>query len=156
MRSPVRVATAGVKCAVFCISSQSGWLCMAESKTGRHRQLVAELRNHRFPSEIISHAFWLYVRFSLSYHDVEELLFARGIVVTYEAIRKWCCKCGQAYATQLRRRRPQPDDTWFLDEVCLTINGTRHYLWRAVDQDDNVLDLLVQSRRNKKAAKKFF
>jgi putative transposase len=112
--------------------------------------------HHRFPAEIISHGVWLYFRFCLSYRDVEELLFARGVLVTYEAIRKWCRKFGQAYAHQLRRRRPRPGDKWHLDEVFLTINGERHYLWRAVDQDGNVLDILVQSRRNKKAAKKFF
>jgi putative transposase len=113
-------------------------------------------KNHRFPPEIISHAVWLYFRFTLSYRDVEEMLLARGIVVTYEAIRKWCRKFGQDYANQIRRRRPRTGDKWHLDEVFLTINGERHYLWRAVDQDDNVLDILVQSRRNKKAAKKFF
>jgi hypothetical protein len=76
-------------------------------------------KHHRFPAEIISHGVWLYFRFCLSYHDVEELLFARGIIVTYEAIRKWCRKFGQAYANQLRRRRPQPGDKWHL-EVCQT------------------------------------
>ena len=80
----------------------------------------------------------------------------RGIDVTHEAIRQWCLKFGQDYANQLKRRRAQPGDKWHLDEVFLTINGQRHYLWRAVDQDDNVLDILVQSRRNKQAAKKFF
>ena len=80
----------------------------------------------------------------------------RGVVVTYEAIRKWCRKFGQAYANQLRRRRPRPGDKWHLDEVFLTIKGERHYLWRAVDQDGNVLDILVQRRRDKRAAKKFF
>jgi putative transposase len=113
-------------------------------------------KHHRFPAEIISHGVWLYYRFCLSYRDVEELLFARGVLVTYEAIRKWCQKFGQAYANQLRRRRPRPGDKWHLDEVFLTINKERHHLWRAVDQDGNVLDILVQSRRNKKAAKKFF
>ena len=113
-------------------------------------------KNHRFPPEIISHAVWLYFRFTLSYRDVEEMLFARGIVVSYEAIRKWGRKFGQDDANQLRRRRPRTGDKWHLDEVFLTINGERHDLWRAVDQDDNVLDILVQSRRNKKAAKKFF
>jgi putative transposase len=113
-------------------------------------------KNHRFPVEIISHAVWLYFRFCLSYRDVEELLFARGIIVTYEAIRKWCRKFGQQYANQLRRRRPRSGDKWPFDEVFLTINGARHYLWRAVDQDGNVLDILVQRRRDKKAAKKFF
>jgi putative transposase len=95
-------------------------------------------------------------RFCLSYRDVEEFLFARGIIVTYEAIRKWCRKFGQPYANQLRHRRPQPGDKWHLDEVFLTVEGARHYLWRAVDQDGYVLDILVQRRRNKAAAKKFF
>src|SRR5919199_3923800 len=113
-------------------------------------------KNHRFPGEIISHGVWLYYRFTLSYRDVEELLFERGITVSHEAIRKWCRKFGQDYANRLRRRRPRPGDKWHLDEVFLTIRGERHYLWRAVDQDDNVLDILVQSRRNKRAAKKFF
>ena len=113
-------------------------------------------KHHRFPAEIISHGVWLYYRFCLSDREVEELLFARGVIVTYEAIRQWCWKFGQAYANELRRRRPRPGDKWHLDEVFLTINGARHYLWRAVDQDGNVLDILVQRRRNKKAAKKFF
>jgi putative transposase len=113
-------------------------------------------KNHRFPGEIISHSVWLYYRFCLSYRDVEELLFVRGIIVTYEAIRRWCRKFGQLYANQLRRRRPQPGDKWHLDEVCLTIHGVRHYLWRAVGQDGNVLDILVQRWRDKIAAKKFF
>jgi putative transposase len=113
-------------------------------------------KHHRFPVEIISHAVWLYYRFCLSHRDVEELLFTRGIIVTCEAIRKWCLKFGQAYVNQLRRRRPRPGDKWHQDEVFLTINGERHYLWRAVDQDGNILDILVQRRRNEKAAKKFF
>jgi putative transposase len=113
-------------------------------------------KNHRFSAEIISHAVWLYFRFCLSYRDVEELLLARGVIVTYETIRKWCRKFGQSYANQLRRRRPQPGDKWHLDEVFLTIHGERHYLWRAVDQDGNVLDILVQRRRDKHAAKTFF
>ena len=113
-------------------------------------------KNHRFPAEIISHGVWLYYRFCLSYRDVEELLFARGVVVTYEAIRKWCRKFGQEYAHRLRRRRPRPGDKWPLDEVFLPINGERHYLWRAVDQDGNGLDIRVQRRRDQKAAKKFF
>jgi putative transposase len=113
-------------------------------------------KHHRSPAELISHGVWLYFRFCLSYRDVEELLVARGIIVTYEAIRKWCVKCGQPYANQLRRRHPKPGDKWHLDAVFLTINGARHYLWRAVDQDGNVLDILVQPRRDKTAAKKFF
>src|SRR5215510_166802 len=113
-------------------------------------------KNHRFPAEIISHAVWLYFRFCLSFRDVEELLFERGVVVTYEAIRKWCRKFGQHYANQLRRRRPRPGDKWHMDEVFLTIKGEWHFLWRAVDQEGHVLDILVQRRRDKKAAKRFF
>ncbi len=113
-------------------------------------------KNHRFPAEIISHAVWLYFRFCLSYRDVEELMAARGITLTYEAVRYWCRKFGQTYANQLRRRRPKPGDTWHLDAVFLTIRGQRHYLWRAVDQEGNILDILVQRRRDKQAAKTFF
>ena len=99
---------------------------------------------------------WLYFRFCLSFRYVEELLSERGVSVTYEAIRKWCRKFGQQYAPQLRRRHPRLGDKWQMDEVFLTIKGERHSLWRAVDQDGNVLDILVQRRRDKKAAKKFF
>src|SRR2546428_3578130 len=113
-------------------------------------------KGFRFPPEIISHAVWLYFRFSLSFRDVEELLAQRGIVVSYETVRQWCLKFGQTYANELRRRRPRCGDKWHLDEVVLTIRGHKHYLWRAVDQDGNVLDILVQSRRNKKAAQRFF
>ena len=113
-------------------------------------------KNHRFPGEIIRPGVWLYSRFSLSYRDVEEMMFARGIVVTHEAIRQWCLKFGQDDANQLKRRRAQPGDKWHLDAVFVTINGKRHSLWRAVDQDDHVLDILVQSRRNKQAAKQCF
>jgi putative transposase len=113
-------------------------------------------KNHRFPTEIISHGVWLYFRFCLSYRDVEELLFVRGLIVSYEAIRKWCRKFGQQYANQLRRQRPRPGDKWHLDEVFLTIRGQRHYLWRAVDQDGHILDIVVQRRRDTHAAKTFF
>src|SRR5512140_1013363 len=113
-------------------------------------------KGYRFPPEIISHAVWLYFRFSLSFRDVEELLAQRGIVVTYETVRQWCLKFGQTYANELKRRRCRPGDKWHLDEVFLKINGKQHYLWRAVDQHGNVLDILVQSRRDKKAAKRFF
>jgi putative transposase len=106
-------------------------------------------RHHR-------HCIWLYFRFCLSYRDVEELMAERGVVLTYEAVRYWCRKFGQTYANQLRRRRPRPGDKWHLDEVFLAINGQRHYLWRAVDQDGRILDILVQCRRDRKAAKRFF
>jgi putative transposase len=117
---------------------------------------VPNYKGFRFPAEIISHSIWLYFRFSLSFRDVEELMAQRGVVVTYETVRQWCLNFGQTYANELRRRRPRCGDTWHLDEVFLTIRGQRQYLWRAVDQDGNVLDILVQSRRNKKAAKRFF
>jgi|ERR1043166_5381193 putative transposase len=113
-------------------------------------------KNHRFPGEIIRHGVWLSYRFTLSSRDVEELLFERGLTVSHEAIRQWCRKFGQDYANRRRRRRPQPGDKGHLDEVFLTIHGKRPYWWRGVDQDDNGLDILVQSRRNKPAAKKFF
>ncbi len=110
---------------------------------------------HRFPSEIISHAVWLYFRFALSFRDGEEIMAMRGVTLTYETIREWCLKFGQTYANELRRRRPRPGDKWHLDEMFIKLNGKDHYLWRAVDQDGHVLDILVQSRRNKKAAKRF-
>jgi putative transposase len=113
-------------------------------------------KNHCFPGAIISHGVWLYDRFPLSDRDVQELLFERGIDVSHAAIRQWCGTFGQEYTHQWRRRRPQPGDTWHLDEVFLTITGQRHDLWRAVDQDDNVLDILVQSRRHQQAAKQCF
>ena len=98
---------------------------------------------------------WLYFRFASSFRDVEEMMLQRGVVVSYETIRRWCDKFGQD-SNRLRRRRPQPGDKWHLDEVFIRINGVRHYLWRAVDQDGTVLDVLVQSRRNAQAAKRFF
>ncbi|NMM91921.1 IS6 family transposase [Rhodococcus sp. SRB_17] len=113
-------------------------------------------KGHRYPVEIINHCVWLYFRFPLSFREVEELMLERGVAVSYETIRRWCAKFGQTYANQLRRRRPQPGDKWHLDEVFIRINGTQHYLWRAVDQHGTVLDVLVQSRRNALAAKRFF
>jgi putative transposase len=113
-------------------------------------------KRHRFPAEIISHCVWLYFRFCLSYRDVEELMAVRGVILTYEAVRSWCRKFEQVYAHQRRRRRPRPGDKWHLAEVFLTIHGKRHYLWRAVDQDGNILDILVQRQRDKTAAKTCF
>ncbi|MFE7652243.1 IS6 family transposase [Streptomyces bottropensis] len=107
---------------------------------------------HRCPVEVISHCVWLYHRFPLSFREVEELMLERGIVVSYETVRRWCAKFGQAYAGALRRRQPRPGDTWHLDEVFIKINGEQQYLWRAVDQDGNVL---VQKRRDKDAARRF-
>ena len=113
-------------------------------------------RGYRFPPEIISHAVWLYHRFGLSFRDVEDLLAERGITVTYEAIRQWCLTFGLDYARRLRRRRGRMGDTWHLDEVFVKIRGRLHYLWRAVDEDGDVIDILVQSRRNRRAAARFF
>jgi putative transposase len=115
-----------------------------------------DYKGFRFPPEIISHCIWLYFRFALSFRDIEELMAERGIVLTYETVRQWCLKFGQTYANELRHRRPRCGDKWHMDEVVLTIRGQKHYLWRAVDQNGNVLDILVQSRRNKQAAKRFF
>jgi putative transposase len=113
-------------------------------------------RGSRFPAEIINQAVWLYHCFSLSLREVELILAARGIMVSYETIREWSLCFGLTYAKTLKQRRPQPGDKWFLDEVFVRIRGKLHYLWRAVDQNGNVLDVLVQSRRNAKAAKRFF
>ena len=115
---------------------------------------------HRFPPDIISHAVWLYHRYGLSFRDVEDLLAERGIIVSYETIRQWCAKFGPDYARRLKRRQGRLGDTWFLDEVFISINGQRQYLWRAVDQDtdliDLLIDLLVQPRLVGRAARRFF
>jgi putative transposase len=113
-------------------------------------------KGFRFPAEIISHCVWLYYRFPLSFRDVEEMMLQRGIVVSHETVRQWSVKFGQTYANGLGRRRPRPGDKWHLDEVFIKINGKTHYLWRAVDQHGNVLDILVTSRRDAKAATRFF
>ncbi len=113
-------------------------------------------RGYRFPPEIISHAVWLYHRFGLSFRDVEDLLAERGVSVTYESIRQWCLTFGLDYARRLRRRRGRMGDTWHLDEVFVKIQGRQQYLWRAVDEDGDVIDILVQSRRNRRAAIRFF
>ncbi|MCX4784369.1 IS6 family transposase [Streptomyces sp. NBC_01264] len=118
--------------------------------------VVPSYANHRYPVEIISHCVWLYFRFPLSLREVEEMMLERGVVVSYESIRRWCLKFGRAYANSLSRRRPQPGDKWHLDEVFIKVNGVQKYLWRAVDADGNVLDILVQSRRDKAAARRFF
>src|SRR5258705_5028037 len=126
----------------------------------RHTALMSAsaslYHRHRFPTEIISHCVWLYFRFALSFRDVEEMLAMRGVSLSYETVREWCLKFGQTYAKGLRHKSPRPGDQWHLDEVFLKINGRVHYLWRAVDQDGDVLDILVQSHRDKNAAKKFF
>src|SRR5215204_3436200 len=107
---------------------------------------------HQFPAEIIRHAIWLYLRFTLSFRDVEELLAERGIETSYETVRRWVLKFGPMFARNLRRRRPKPASTWHLDEMVVSIQGKRMYLWRAVDSEGEVLDLLVQPKRDTAAA----
>jgi putative transposase len=109
---------------------------------------------YRFPPAIIQQAVWLYFRFTLSFRDVEDLLAKRGIAVSYETVRRWVNHFGPMIAADLRKRRPKPYTTWHLDEVYLKISGRMVYLWRAVDAEGEVLDVLVQSRRNKQAALK--
>ena len=108
----------------------------------------------RFPAEVISHAVWLYFRFPLSLRMVDELLAARGIFVSHETVRQWARKFGQVFANQIRRRLPRAGDKWHMDGVVITISGVKHWLWRAVDQTGRVLDILVQSRRDTRAAKR--
>jgi transposase-like protein len=109
---------------------------------------------HQFPPAIIRHAVWLYIRFTLSYRDVEDLLAERGLDVSYETVRRWVLKFGPVFARELRRRRPRPTSQWHLDEMAVKIAGAQFWLWRAVDDEGEVLDLLVQRRRNKAAAVK--
>jgi putative transposase len=129
--------------------------------TARYLSSMTPLRDplyagYRYPAELISYAVWLYFRFPLSLRMVEEMLAARGISVTYETIRQWGLKFGREFANRIRRRAPRRGDKWHLDEVVITIAGKKLWLWRAVDQEGSVLDVLVQSRRNKKAAKRLF
>ena len=109
-------------------------------------------RRHRFPGIVIQQAVWLYFRFALSYRDVEDMLAERGIDVSYETVRRWALKFGTIIARKLRRGRPRPDGRWHLDEVFVSINGKQLYVWRAVDSEGEVLDILVQPRRDRKAA----
>jgi putative transposase len=113
-------------------------------------------KRHRFPPDIISCAVWLYYRFNLSHRDVEDLLAERGITVSYESIRLWCIKFGAKYARRLKRKHRGYGDTFFIDEVFVKINDKQHYLWRAVDQDGEVVDVFLQAKRDGAAAKRFF
>jgi len=113
-------------------------------------------KRHRFPSEIIQYAVWLYYRFNLSHRDIEDLLSERGIDVSYESIRLWCNKFGPHFAKRLKRRHQGYGDTFFIDEIFVKIQGQQQYLWRAVDQDGEVVDVFLQARRDGKAAKRFF
>src|SRR4051794_22917473 len=123
-------------------------------RPGMTPPITPSYAGHRFPPEVISHAVWLYFRFPLGLRMVEELLAARGITVSHETVRQWALKFGQAFANEIRRRLPRPGDKWHLDEVEIKIAGRKHWLWRAVDRDGTVLDVLVQSRRDKRAAKR--
>jgi transposase-like protein len=111
-------------------------------------------KRHRFPPTLIRHAVWLYARFTLSYRDIEDLLAERGLDISYETVRRWFHKFGASIATNLRRARPTPSDYWHLDEMVIVIRGKRHWLWRAVDNEGEVLDFLVQPKRNAIAALK--
>ena len=111
-------------------------------------------KRHRFPSEVICHAVWLYARFTLSYRDVEDLLAERGLDVLYETVRRWFLEFGAPITRNLRHMRPTPSDYWHLDEMVIVIRGRHHWIWRAVDNEGEVLDFLVQSKRNAKAALK--
>jgi len=118
------------------------------------RSTKSPYTGYRFPAEVISHAVWLYFRFPLSLRMVEEMLAARGIDVSHETVRQWARKFGQSFANQIRCRLPRAGDKWPLDEVEVKIAGQKHWLWRAVDQTGMVLDVLVQRRRDKRAAKR--
>ena len=113
-------------------------------------------KRHRFPPDIISYAVWLYYRFNLSHRDIEDLLAQRGVIVSREAIRLWCIKFGAIYTRRLKRKHRGYGDTFFIDEVFVKINGKQHYLWRAVDQDGEVVDVYLQAKRDGAAAKRFF
>ena len=113
-------------------------------------------KRFRFPPAIIRYSVWLYYVFPLSFRDIELLLAERLIEVSHETIRKWCYRFGSFFAKQVRQKRRRPTDKWHLDEVFVKINGKRHYLWRAVDSEGMVLDVLMQTRRNARAAKAFF
>jgi putative transposase len=134
----------------------SGWRAGSGYGSLPGMTTTSPYRGFRYPAEVIQHAVWLYHCFSLSLRDVELILATRGIVVSYESIRYGGLRFGRLFANRLKRRRAQPGDKWHLNEVFVRICGKLHYLWRAVDQDGNVLDILVQSRRSTKAAKRFF
>ena len=117
---------------------------------------MPRLKGYRYPREIIAYAVWAYHRLALSTADVEDLLAARGVIVSRETVRLWVNRFGRHFADCIRRDRPQPNDKWHIDEVVITICGKRHWLWRAIDANGDVLDILLQTRRNAKAARRFF
>ena len=113
-------------------------------------------KRHRFPPEIIGYAVWLYYRFNLSHRDIKDLLAERGVTISYESIRLWCIKFGRKYSERLKRKHRGFGDTFYIDEVFVKISGKQHYLWRAVDQDGEIVDVFLQARRDGAAAKRFF
>ena len=115
-----------------------------------------DYRGYRFPPEVIARAVWLYHRFTRSFRDVEDLMAERGVTVSYETVRQWCLTFGPVYDRKIRKCQSSRGDRWFLDEVIVSIQGKRRYLWRAVDQDGDLIEILVQSRKHTKAAKRFF
>jgi putative transposase len=142
-----RIYTA-LNCTVKLTKDAAKWAAMSTQ--------TLEYHGYRFPPEIISYAVWLYHRFCLSFRDVEELLAERGVTVSYESVRQWGLKFGPSFAKKLRHRQGRLGATWHLDEVFVSIQGKRYYLWRAVDQDGGVLDILVQPHRDQHAATRFF
>ena len=162
---PTSIAFAGDSaggglCVTTCLKARDGVVRLAALLSHGRLSAMAHApnpyRGFRYPAEVIQHAVWLYHCFSLSLRDVETILAARGVVVSDETVRAWGLRFGRLFANALKRRRPKPGDKWHLDEVFIRIGGKQHDLWRAVDQDGHVLDVLVQSRRNTKAAKRFF
>ena len=115
---------------------------------------IVSYRRHRFPPQIIAHVVWLYVRFNLSLREAEEMMLARGVDVSYETIRRCSVKSGPLIAHALRGRQPRPGDVWHLDEVVVKIAGRSYWLWRAVDQHSVALEEILQSRRDKRGAKR--
>jgi transposase-like protein len=140
--------------AMRCLEGSTG--CSGWGRAGLVEAGAPSYKGFRFPVEIISPCVWLYHRFLLSFREVEEMMLEREVVVSHETVRQWCGKFGQIYANGLRRRRARPGDKWHLDEVFIKIGGKTHYLWRAVDQHGDVLDILVTSRRDANAATRFF
>jgi len=139
------------------MSSRAGIVNLGNGLTDlSHEELQIPLPWTSFSGAVISYAVWVYHRFCLSFRDVEDLLAERGIVVSYETVRNWCRKFGSDYAKRLKKRQGRLGDSWHLDEVFVRINGQQQYLWRAVDQDGDVIDILVQSRRDQHAAARFF
>jgi len=152
MASPLQAL---VRCGIVRLTGEDA-IKLLTLHTALMRTSVSLYHRHRFPAEIISHCVWLYFRFALSFRDIEEMLAMRGVILSYETVREWCLKFGQTYANDLRRRSPRPGDRWHLDEVFLKINGSIHYLWRAVDQDGEVLNIMVQSRREREPLRSSF